>query len=98
MLGILGILAAVAVVLFIQRGSHLEMPGQILKVRTANITDEMGVAVIDFRVTDKSNYPAEIGGVTVYMEDKNGTRTDGKTVSDPDAKRVFDALPALRNE
>jgi hypothetical protein len=94
-IGVLAILAAVAAVLFFQRGSHLDMPGQVLKVRTANITDNLGIAVIDYRVTDQSDYPAEIGGVSVYMEDKSGNRIDGKTVSDPDAKRVFDALPVL---
>src|ERR1035441_6172852 len=34
-IGIIGILAAVAVVLFVQRGAHLDLPGQFLKVRTA---------------------------------------------------------------
>jgi hypothetical protein len=85
----------VAGILFMQRGAHLDMPGQILKVRTAPIADSMSVAMIDFRISNTSDYAAVVRTVQVFVEDKNGGRTDGQTIADPDAKRVFEGIPLL---
>lgn len=93
--GIISMLAIVAVILFMQRGAHLDMPGQVLKVRTAALADEYSVAVVDFRISNTSDYPAVVRNVVIYDEDKNGVRTAGKTVADPDAKRIFDGVPIL---
>jgi hypothetical protein len=93
--GIIGILAAVAVVLFVQRGAHLDLPGHFLKVRTAPLSDEYSLVAIDFRVSNASDYPAVVRNVLIYAEDKNGARLAGKTIADPDAKRLFDQLPIL---
>ncbi|HUP04359.1 MAG TPA: hypothetical protein VMU19_10245 [Bryobacteraceae bacterium] len=93
--GVLGLLAVVGIVVFMQRGARLEMTGQVLKVRTAPITDTYAIAVLDFRAMDVSDVPAVVRNVTVYEEDQNGVRTAGKTISEPDAKRVFDAIPLL---
>lgn len=94
-IGVLGILVAVAAILFLQRGAHLDMPGQVLKVRTAPLADSYSIAVIDFRVSNSSDYPAVVRNVVVYDEDKSGARTAGKTIADSDAKRVFDGIPSL---
>ncbi len=93
--GIIAILAAVAVVLFVQRGAHLDLPGQFLKVRTAPLSDDASLVAIDFRVRNVSDYPAVVRNVVVYAEDKNGARLAGKTIADPDVKRLFDQLPIL---
>jgi hypothetical protein len=85
----------VAVILFIQRGAHLDLPGQFLKVRTAPLSEDDSLVAIDFRVTNTSDYPAVVRNVVVYAEDKNGARLAGKTIADPDAKRLFDQLPIL---
>jgi len=94
-IGIIGILAAVAVVLYVQRGAHLDLPGQFLKVRTAPLGDDNAIVAIDFRVKNTSNYPAVVRNVVIYAEDKNGARLAGKTIADPDVKRLFDQLPIL---
>jgi hypothetical protein len=73
----------------------LDLPGQILKVRTAPLTEDTSVAMVDFRVTNTSDYSAKVRTVRVFAEDKSGNRAEGRIVPDPDAKRVFDAIPIL---
>ena len=93
--GIIVVLVAVAAILFIQRGAHLDLPGQFLKVRTAPLSDDDALGAVDFRISNTSDYPAVVRNVVVYAEDKNGARLAGKTIADPDAKRLFDQLPIL---
>ncbi len=93
--GIVCIAIAVAGILYMQRGAHLDLPGKILKARTAPLDENSSVAMIDFRISNPSDYPAVVRTVTVYAEEKNGNRLTGVTISDPDAKRVFDAIPLL---
>ncbi|MBZ5584284.1 MAG: hypothetical protein LAQ30_19140 [Acidobacteriia bacterium] len=94
-IGLVCIAIAVAGILYMQRGAHLDLPGQVLKVRTAPLDENSSVAMIDFRISNTSDYPAVVRTVMVYAEEKNGNRLAGETISDPDAKRVFDAIPLL---
>jgi hypothetical protein len=89
------IILALAGILFMQRGAHLEMPGQILKVRTAPIDTDTTIAMIDFRVTNNSNYPAEVRTVRAYTEDKSGNQVEGSVMADVDAQGVFNGVPTL---
>lgn len=94
-IGIGCITAVVGVILFVQRGAHLDLPGHFLKVRTAPLADDLSVAILDFRVSNTSDFPAVVRTVRVYAEDKAGARLEGQTIADPDAKRVFDGIPLL---
>lgn len=90
-------LLAVAIwgIFYAQRGAHLQLPGKFLKVRTAPVDDNSSIAMIDFRLTNQSNYPAVIRSVGVALEDRSGKRVEGVTMADADAQRVFDAMPIL---
>ena len=94
-IGLVCVLIAVGIVLFIQRGAHLDLPGSVLKVRTATLDENSTVAMIDFRLSNTSDYPAVVRTMRVYAEAKNGGRAEGAVVSDVDSQRVFDALPLL---
>jgi len=94
-IGMACVLVVVGIVLFIQRGAHLDLPGQVLKIRTAQLEDGSSVAVTDFRVANTSDHPAEVRTVTVYAEDKQGNRVAGTTIADIDAKRLMDGIPVL---
>ena len=94
-IGLVCVAIAVGVILFIQRGAHLDLPGSVLKVRTAPLAESSSVAMIDFRVSNPSDYPARVRTVRVYAEAKNGGRLEGTIIADVDAQRVFDALPLL---
>ena len=94
-IGLVVIAIAVAGVFWLQRGSHLELKGSILKVRTAPMDENSSVAVIDFRFANTSDVPFVVRTVDVTMEDKEGKTYQGEAVSEVDAKRLFQFYPLL---
>ena len=86
---------AVAWILYMQRGSHIEPTGKILKVRTLPADENSSVAVIDFRVENASNFGIIVREVTVTLEEPNGKIDDGAAVSEVDAQRLFQYYPVL---
>jgi hypothetical protein len=94
-IGIAVIAVAVGSVFYMQRGAHLALPGKILKVRTAPLDDNSSIAVIDFRVTNPSDYNFMAKSVTIVLEDSAGNQTEGQTSSELDAQRLFAGLPIL---
>jgi len=92
----LGIIAlAVGGIFVMQRGDRMELPGKILKVRTAPLDENSSVAVIDFRITNPSNILFEVRTVTVELEDNQGRSYLGQPISEVDAGRLFEGLPVL---
>jgi hypothetical protein len=94
-IGIVCVAIAVGIIVFMQRGAHLDLPGSVLKVRTAPLDEGSTVAMIDFRVSNTSDYRAVVRTVRVFAEAKNEGRLEGTIISDVDSQRVFDALPLL---
>jgi hypothetical protein len=93
--GIACIAIAVAGILYMQRGAHIDLPGKILKVRTAPLDESSSVAVFDFRISNPADYQFVVRTVTVTMEDAAGNRLLGQTISETDAKRMFELVPLL---
>jgi len=93
--GLVVIAIAVAWILYMQRGSHIEPTGKILKVRTLPADENSSVAVIDFRVENASNFGIIVREVTVTLEEPNGKIDDGAAVSEVDAQRLFQYYPVL---
>ncbi|MGB7761800.1 MAG: hypothetical protein WBL61_18350 [Bryobacteraceae bacterium] len=92
----IGVVAiAVLGIVYMQRGAHIELPGQILKVRTAPLDDVSAAVAIDFRVTNPSNYQFKVRSVTVVLESKSGAQTEGATVAETDARQLMAGLPLL---
>jgi hypothetical protein len=89
------VLVGIAIAWFMARGSHLELRGSILKVRTAPTDDNSSVAVVDFRVTNVADYEFNVLNVKVIVEDKSGAKVEGMTVSETDARHLFEVLPIL---
>ena len=94
-IGLAIIALAVGGIFFMQRGDRMELPGKILKVRTAPLDDDSSIAVIDFRITNPSNILFEVRTVTVEMDDNQGRSYLGQPVSEVDAIRLFEGLPVL---
>jgi hypothetical protein len=93
--GLVVIAIAVAWILYMQRGSHIEPTGKILKVRTLPADENSSVAVIDFRVENTSNFGIIVREVTVTLEEPNGKIDDGAAVSEMDAQKLFQYYPVL---
>ena len=94
-IGLAIIALAVGGIFVMQRGDRMELPGKILKVRTAPLDDDSSIAVIDFRIANPSDILFEVRTVTVEMEDTQGKSYLGQSVSEMDAKRLFEGLPVL---
>lgn len=94
-MGLVVIAIAVAWILYMQRGSHIEPTGKILKVRTLPADENSSVAVIDFRVENTSNFGIIVREVTVTLEEPNGKIDDGAAVSEMDAQKLFQYYPVL---
>ena len=94
-IGIVVIAIAVAGIVYMQRGGHVELPGTILKVRTAPLDEQSAAAVIDFRVTNPSDYPFQVRGVTVVLESQSGAQIEGATASETDAQQLMAGVPLL---
>ncbi|HKE25497.1 MAG TPA: hypothetical protein VKB88_24225 [Bryobacteraceae bacterium] len=94
-IGIAVIAVAVGSIFFMQRGAHLTLPGKVLKVRIAPLDDNSSVAVVDFRVTNPSDYTFMAKNVTVVLDDGSALQMEGQTSSEMDAKRLFAGIPLL---
>jgi hypothetical protein len=94
-IGLAIIALAVGGIFVMQRGDRMQLPGKILKVRTAPLDDDSSIAVIDFRIANPSDILFEVREVTVEMTDSQGKSYLGQSVSEVDANRLFEGLPVL---
>jgi hypothetical protein len=94
-LGLIGMSALVAVLLYLQRGAHLELKGSIQKVRTLALPDSSTVVVIDFRFANPSDYLFVVRQVEVLLDTPGGQTLAGAVASDADARQLFTYYPIL---
>jgi hypothetical protein len=94
-IGLACIAVAVGVVVYMQRGARVGLTGKVLKLRTAPLDEKSSIVVLDFRFNNPSSYPFVVRTVMVVLEDKDGKSYEGDTVSEVDAKRLFEGLPLL---
>jgi hypothetical protein len=92
-IGAIVVAVAVGAILFLQRGAHIDLPGQMTKVRTVSTGENDALVLIDLRITNPSNYPFVVRNVTVVLEKKSGEQFPREIVSRSDTERLFDALP-----
>ena len=94
-IGLIVIVAIISGGLFVSRGSHLELTGEIRKARTAALSPTRSVIVLDFRAFNPADYPFVIKTVEVEVTLAGGKKEIGQFVPEVDAKQLFPALPAL---
>jgi hypothetical protein len=80
---------AVGLAFWGNRGSHLELQGQVLKARTGALDEQNCIAVLDFRISNPSNVSFVVRDVKVTLLKANGDKVDGDTVSKMDLNQVF---------
>jgi hypothetical protein len=95
LVGIAAASALVGVLLYWNRGAHIELKGSILKVRTLATDPSSAVVFADFRFANPADYPFVVRKVEVTMEDASGQLIEGTDVADVDAKRLFQYYPTL---
>lgn len=92
-------LAVVAVVigftLLGTRGSHLDLKGKMLKVRTLAPDAATSIAIVDFRFENPSNLTFVVRSVDVTLIAADGKQFEGEVISEPDMRTVFAGYPIL---
>jgi hypothetical protein len=88
-IGLVALAIAVVVILSANKGSHLELVGKILKVRTGALGDGNSIAVMDFRVENPSDRPFTVRNVEITLEKPDGGMEDGAIISKSDLKKLF---------
>jgi hypothetical protein len=88
-IGLVAVAIAVVVIVTANKGSHLELIGKIMKVRTGALGEGNSIAVMDFRVENPSDLPFTVRNVEISLEKPNGEMVDGVTVSKADLKQLF---------
>ena len=88
-IGLVAVAIAVVVIVTANKGSHLELLGKILKVRTGALGEGNSIAVMDFRVENPSDLPFTVRNVEISLEKANGEMEDGATISKSDLKQLF---------
>ena len=88
-IGVAVIAVAIFAVFSSTKGSHLELKGQILKVRTGALDDQSSAAVLDFRLENPSNVPFVVRDVNVTVEKQDGSSVDGSIVSKSDISQLL---------
>ena len=88
-IGVVAVAIAVVVILTANKGSHLELQGKILKVRTGPLGEGNSIAVMDFRVENPSDNPLWCEPWTSAWRRRMEMMVDGVTVSKADLKQIF---------
>jgi hypothetical protein len=88
-IGIVVVAVAVFFVMSSTKGSHLELTGQVLKVRTGALDEGHSVAVLDYRLENTSDIPFSVRLLEVRLDMADGSSEDGSQVSKSDLDRLF---------
>jgi hypothetical protein len=77
------------------KSAHLELTGNVLKVRTLALGPSATLVVADFRVTNPSGLPFVVGDVEVLLDPASGDRVSGRVVSKQQMDTVFQGLKLM---
>ena len=80
---------AVAVLLFSTKGAHLDLQGEILKVRVLALNPNASLVMADFRVTNPSDLNFIVKNVTMWLDPLSGVPLEGTPISKHDMDNVF---------
>ena len=87
--GIVVIGAAIYAVFSSTKGSHLELKGEILKIRTGALSDADSIAVLDLRLENISDVPFVVRQVEVTVNQQDGSTATGSNIAKSDLKQLF---------
>src|SRR5437016_12314458 len=80
---------AAGVIFYTHVGSHLELKGEIIKIRTGKIDDNTSAALIDLRIQNISDVSFGVRDVTVNAEQANGQKIEGEAIARKDIQQLL---------
>ena len=94
-IGLVILAVLTGVVLYLNRGAHVDLEGSVQRVRWEAMDKESSAVVVDFRFVNSSDYPFVVRTVRVFLDDADGNRLEGTLVADSEAARLFEYFPLL---
>jgi len=88
-IGVAVVAVAIVLVFSSTKGSHLELKGEILKIRTGALDEQNSAAVLDFRLENPSDIPFVVRDVSAKLEKLDGTTFEGMVVARADMNMLF---------
>jgi hypothetical protein len=88
--GFLVVLVAAFAIFFGNEQNHLELKGEIIKIRTGAIDEHNSAAVLDFRLENPTAVLFEVRQVKVTAEEPNGDKLEGDIISKSDFKQLLE--------
>jgi len=92
----IGLLLATAAVLFLYTGTKdmaLAVNGEILKVRTTELSPKNTFVATDFRIRNTSSVPFALREALIFVTLADGKEQEGRTISRPDIENIFKYTP-----
>ena len=87
--GLAVVAAVVGISLVANKGEHLELTGEVLKVRTFQMNPHATLVMLDFRATNPSDVPFVVKNVEIELTPAAGDALNGMSISKPDIENVF---------
>jgi len=88
-IGLAVVAVAVGVTWVGSKGAHLELDGEILKVRTFQMNPNASLVMVDFRVTNPSDVQFVVQNAEIQLTPASGDPVIGTSISKPDIENVF---------
>jgi hypothetical protein len=91
-----GLVLAAAAVFFFYSGTKdfaLAVSGEILKVRSVELSPRNVFVMTDFRIRNTSSVIFGLRDATIFLKLANGEEKEGRTVSRPDIENIFKFTP-----
>jgi len=88
-IGVVVVAIALVFILYGNKGSHLDLKGGILKVRTGAIDENSSAAVLDFRVQNTSDVPLVVRDVTITADPPSGDPIESQIIAKRDYQQLL---------
>jgi hypothetical protein len=88
-IGLAAVGAGIGLMFFSTQGAHLDLKGEILKVRVLELNTQASLAIVDFRVANPSNVRFVVRTVEMKLDPLSGAAVDGAMFSKFDTENVF---------
>ncbi len=88
-IGLAAVGAGIGLMFFSTQGAHLDLKGEILKVRVLALNPQASLVVADFRISNPSNVRFVVRTVEMRLDPISGEPVDGAMFSKFDTENVF---------
>ncbi len=93
-IGVVVVAVVLGLTIWSNQGSRLILEGSIQKVRLQRVEDTTSVAVVEFRVSNPTDYPYFVKSAQLVMVDAKGEEQEGIVFRQKDLQSFFDFYKA----